>query len=338
MCAPRAARPLGVGGPVRSEQQARPATVMMSRRRGVGCLAAMVALGCALLPACKRDQPTSGPERAESKPSLGPVVVRPIPTVDFRGHGLRLNEGQLVAKVKGLLDHAGLFAEARPKQAVVAVNLEVLPLTEGSGEALEMGVKLRLRMTVRPEGAAPARFGEDSAALGQAPLEARDADQARAAFQRLAERTAGDLVAAYVGRQILWSGNGGQVAAALGSSDNEMRVEALRVIGARKMRDQVPAVLHLLADEDEGVRDAALGTLVALRERGAIKALAESRQMRDAREMRKVLDAIATLGGPEARDYLGFVAETHDDEEIRAMAKAAMDRLSRHPDEGRPTK
>jgi hypothetical protein len=66
--------------------------------------------------------------------------------------------------------------------------------------------------------------------------------------------------------------------------------------------------------------------------------------MRDTREMRKVLDAIATLGGSEAQDYLAFVAETHDDEEIRTMAKAALERLGRRDDRGnkggsfRPTK
>jgi len=41
--------------------------------------------------------------------------------------------------------------------------------------------------------------------------------------------------------------------------------------------------------------------------------------------MRKILDAIATLGGGEARDYLSFVAETHDDEEIRTMAAEALE-------------
>ena len=111
--------------------------------------------------------------------------------------------------------------------------------------------------------------------------------------------------------------------------DNDLRVEALRIVAARNLRSEIPTVLRLLSDEEENVRDAALGTLVALRERSAVKALAESRQMRDAREMRKILDAIATLGGREAQEYLSFVAETHDDAEIRAMAKAAIERLSR---------
>jgi hypothetical protein len=314
---------------------------MMRQGQFLRSLAALATLACALPPACKKDR-TSG--SAEAPPTLGPVSVKPIPAVDFRGQEVHIDEEQLAAKVKSVLAQAAVFAEAQPKRVVVAVTLEALPFTGGNAEALEMGVKLRLRMSVRPEGAAPARFSEDVAAVGQAPLDTRDVGEAKAAFQRLAERTAEDLVQTYVARQNLWSGDAKAIATALGASDSDLRTEALRIVGARKLREQVPLVIRLLADEDEGVRDAALGTLVALRERGAVKALAESRQMRDTREMRKVLDAIATLGGSEAQDYLAFVAENHDDEDIRAMAKASLERLGRHGDRGdkgggvRPTK
>ena len=57
--------------------------------------------------------------------------------------------------------------------------------------------------------------------------------------------------------------------------------------------------------------------------------------MRDRREMRKILDAIALLGGDEAADYLGFVADGHEDPEIRALATAARQRLLRRADGGR---
>jgi hypothetical protein len=57
--------------------------------------------------------------------------------------------------------------------------------------------------------------------------------------------------------------------------------------------------------------------------------------MRDRREMRKILDAIAMLGGQEAAEYLSFVADAHEDEEIRQMAKQALERLKRHADAGR---
>ena len=57
--------------------------------------------------------------------------------------------------------------------------------------------------------------------------------------------------------------------------------------------------------------------------------------MRDQREMRKILDAIAVLGGHEAAEYLGFVADGHDDPEIREMAAEAKKRLLRKNTEGK---
>jgi HEAT repeat protein len=154
----------------------------------------------------------------------------------------------------------------------------------------------------------------------------------------LVERTVEDLLQAYVARQKLWEGSAREIDSALKSSDSDLRVEAMRIVAARGLREEIPTVLLLLSDEDENVRDAALGALVGLRERSAVKVLAESRQMRDAREMRKILDAIGILGGREAQEYLSFVAETHDDEEIRTMAKDAMERLARHAEANRPTK
>jgi hypothetical protein len=300
-------------------------------------LFAFAGLAAALaLPSCHRRAKSEA--KGGEPPVLGQVQVKPIPGLELGGRRLTIDPGQLAVKVSELLDHAAVFAKPDGRPATVDVSLEVIPFAEGGGDATEIGVKLRLRMAIRPEGAAPARFADDVAAVGQSPLAKADADAAQAALQRLAERTTGDLLAAYLARQKLWTGEGKEVFAALASSDMDLRLEALRVIGARQLRDQVPAVMKLLNDDDESLRDAALGTLVALRERSAVKVLATSTQMRDAREMRKILDAIATLGGPEAADYLAFVAETHDDEEIRAMAKTALERLGRGSGRRRPTK
>jgi HEAT repeat protein len=101
---------------------------------------------------------------------------------------------------------------------------------------------------------------------------------------------------------------------------------------------QTDKLLRLLSDEDENVRDAALGAVMTLRERRAVKVLTQSRSMRDTREMQKILSALAVLGGAEARDYLSFVAQNHDDDEVRAMAKQALDTLDRSRDHDRPTK
>jgi HEAT repeat protein len=159
-----------------------------------------------------------------------------------------------------------------------------------------------------------------------------------AAFQRLAARTTEDLLRTYVARQTLWSAGEAAIAQALLSGDGDLRLEAVRIVGARKLKAQLPTVIRLLSDSDEATRDAALGAVVALGERSAIKALADSRQMRDSYEMSKVVDAVASLGGQEAKDYLSFVAETHDDPDIRKMAEAALARLKAREAKSAPTR
>jgi hypothetical protein len=309
---------------------------MKSQRRESTAFLGLV-IWCAFVAStCKRSPPPSATARDET-PALGPVVLKSVPAADFRGDKIRIDEEKLRTKVKGLLEQSGVFAGADAQRAAVVVTIELIPAAEGSAEAVEMVVSLRLKATLRPEGRAPLHYTEDVAAMGRAPLETQDVPEARAAFQRLAERSAEDLVQTYLARQKLWSADARQVAEALKSADNDQRIEALRVVGERQLRDLADLAIGLLEDEDEDVRDAALGALVVLRERGAVKVLARSRQMRDVREMRKVLDAMATLGGREAHDYLAFVAENHDEEEIRAMAKAALERMT-HREQPKSTK
>jgi len=294
--------------------------------RGSRALVAL-ALLC-LSPACKQPRGTQ-PAPPVAPPALGAVRARPIPPLELRGWRIELDAERLAKRVGERLSQDGIFAGGAQKGGTAEVTLEALPLAGDSAEDA-VRVKLRLRVALRPEGAAPAHFAEDAVALGEAPLEAKTADEARAGFQRLTERTADDLVALYVARQRLWQAAAPAIVEALGAPDLESRVEAVRVVAARQLRQAIPKLLTMLEDEDEGVRDAALGALVVLRERGAVKVLAKSRQMRDAREMRKILDAMGTLGGREAKDYLGFVAETHDDEEIREMATSALERMTRN--------
>jgi hypothetical protein len=271
-------------------------------------------------------------------PSLANVTVKPIAPVLAFGQPIGVDVQTTQEKIHSILDGAGLFAPGQAKRpsAQATLQAELIDATSSSEPAL--GVKVRFRVVLRPADSATAHFAEDAEAMGEVPLPGGDAAKARVAFQRLLDRTSEDVVRSYVARQKLWQAAPAEIASALDSADNDFRLEALRIVAARKLPGQTEKLLRLLSDEDENVRDAALGTVVALRERRAVKVLTQSRSMRDTREMQKILSALAVLGGAEARDYLSFVAQNHDDDEVRAMAKQALEDLDRSFDEGQATK
>jgi HEAT repeat protein len=258
-----------------------------------------------------------------------------------RGTSVVLDDGAIARKARDVLAGSGIFFAAegndqKPSRADVAITSEIL-VDDASRDA-DVGIKVRLKIEPHPSTTVTVRYAEDTTALGQAPLGETAVAELVPAFQRLAERTTEDLLRAYVARQKLWFAAEPALAQALLSGDADLRVEALRIVGARKLKTQLTAVIRLLSDSDEATRDAALGAVVAMGERSAIKALADSRQMRDSYEMSKVVDAVASLGGQEAREYLSFVAETHDDPDIRKMAEAALARLKTREAKSAPTK
>jgi hypothetical protein len=185
-----------------------------------------------------------------------------------------------------------------------------------------------LNLSTRP-AEAPGGLNEDLSAASEQPFEVGDKIDRQALGQRLLERTVGDLVGGYAARISLSKAAPEQLHAAIVSDGGALREEAIRIAGTRGLKGEVPALLPLLHNDDERVRDAALGALIALGEQRAVSELTRTRSMRDRHEMRKILEAIAILGGEEARDYLSFVAASHDDEEIRRLATEAKARLER---------
>jgi hypothetical protein len=205
--------------------------------------------------------------------------------------------------------HVALRLETRPQDAPAAVD-----------ENLEAGAEQpyavpRKGTTATPDGGAPAK---------------------QALFERLVLRVAGDLVDGFGAKRRLRQATPAELRAAMTADAGELRLEAIRAVGERHLASESDALLALLDDPDEPTRDAALGALITLGDRRAVTALTRSRSLRDRHEMRKIIEAIAILGGQEADDYLAFVASSHDDEEIRAEAAAARARLQRREAEAHP--
>jgi hypothetical protein len=271
-------------------------------------------------------------------PALGSVVVRRMSGATVHGTEVALDAARIASKAGAVLEGSGIFSASTKSPVSAHVSIEIDVLGEGDGTTPEIGVKVRVKIEILPPKSPAGRYRDDLAAVGQVPLAPASPRDLGGVFQRLAERTLEDLLLGYVARKQLWRADESEIAKALASANNDLRIEAIRVAGGRKMRRQLPSVLRLLADEDEATRDAALGAVVAMGERSAIKALAESHQMRDSYEMGKVIDAVASLGGREAQEYLSFVAETHDDADIRSMAKEALERLETRREIGTPTK
>jgi hypothetical protein len=289
----------------------------------------------ALTVSCKR----SSKDAAPPTPVLGVIEIQDVSAPapgEPSGGGAPYDTRALEGVVRDRLATSGVVVP-RPEPTVAGdggagptvrvrgrVGVEVVEV-EGKG-LLRAGVALNL--STRP-AEAPGALNEDLSAASEQPYDVGPKTDRRVLGQRLLERTVGDLVGGYAARVALTRASPAQLHAAIVSDGGALREEAVRIAGVRGLKAEVPVLLPLLHNDDERLRDAALGALIAMREQRAVGELTRTRSMRDRHEMRKILEAISILGGDEARDYLSFVAASHDDEEIRKLAAEAKDRLER---------
>lgn len=222
------------------------------------------------------------------------------------------------------------------------------------GAAPVAGVDYRLAIEVRLEtlgGASPgplrafvdARLRRVDAAVGDSPIERRAVaegptpmaepppphDAVVAADRRHLDRAVDDVMKGLVASIRIRRGGSDELLSALAAPDAEVRSEAIRVAGERRERAAVPALILQLKGEDTALRDQAIGALVAIGDRRAVKPLTEVAHFRDVTELPKVIDALASLGGDEARAWLEFVASGHDEKDVRELAREGLDRMDR---------
>ena len=303
--------------------------------RAAGRLLVAAVLAGALAPSACRRKATPPP--APPRPALGAIALENMspPGED----GPAVDEAAVESELRKALTASGLLA-ASPGDARAGATARAR--LSFAGECVEVGAKgearaqVRLRIDTRPSDAPGAveldlqgQGVEPYAVPAAGPRAGEPAAPPRPSLTALVERIARDLVEGVASRRRLQEGTPAMLHAAIVADAGELREEAIRIVGERQVREEVPTLLKLLGDPDETVRDAALGALIAMKERGAVRELTQSRSLRDRREMRKIIEAIAILGGQEAHEYLSFVAATHDHDEIRATAAAARARMQR---------
>jgi HEAT repeat protein len=223
-------------------------------------------------------------------------------------------------------DVAGRF-DARP--AVVAVTIGYSEVPEGTDG--RPGVIAAVEARVEP------RDGRSSLAPAMNVLAEQTYDRADAA--RVAgiladhvERVVADAAGGLIAKEEIRLGPPDAALRALDAPDLDLRTWALTIIGHRKLTAAFDAVVGKLGSAQSEERDAALGALIALGDRRAVPAIARMADFQDYAGVRRVIDAVAGLGGDEARDYLEFVASGHPDESIRQQAADALRRLERRAD------
>ena len=111
--------------------------------------------------------------------------------------------------------------------------------------------------------------------------------------------------------------------------DAKRLAAAVGIAGVRHVREAVPALIKLLKHKSQEVADPAIGALVAIGDRRAVRPLTRLTKFSDTAKMAKLIDGIGSLGGREALEYLEFVASGHEDADIRNMATEALERLKR---------
>jgi hypothetical protein len=279
--------------------------------------------------ACRRKAAT-GPRQPALR--LGEVTIR------VEGGDPALDEARLAERLRMQFQASGLItaaADAADMSPVVRLAGRVATeIVEADHKGL-CRAAVSLAITTRPSDA-PGALNEEITAGGEEKFDVGPASDRRAIAANLAERTATDLLGAYLQRTRLRWAPAAELHVALASdAATPLREEAARQVGVRQLREEAPRLLVLLDDPDEATRDAALGALIALRDTRAVAKLTRDRSLRDRHEMLKILDAISLIGGEEAAEYLAFVADSHDDADIRQAAREARDRLQRRTDAGR---
>lgn len=199
--------------------------------------------------------------------------------------------------------------KTKQRSVMVAVEAEVVWAKEG--EALPLRDKVLFERTLEPGSH-------------------EDLDGLMATQAALAVEAAGEGLLA---KEEVRAGPDASVAKVLENPEQnpELTLWALEVVRSQKRSALFDDVVALLDAKNPDVRETAVGVLLALGDPRAVPYLTEKAEMGDRLHLFAVIEAVSTLGGEEAVDFLEFLASGHPDAEVRQRAKDGLERLERAP-------
>jgi hypothetical protein len=271
--------------------------------------AAIVALGL-LANACPRQPGPAAPQRV----ALGELAVYDRTP----GAEQVVTASELLAQVRHHLKQRAITpSTGSTNEVIYDLRMELgLRSAEGGAVALASAAARPRRDGVPLRGDAVERLP-----AGDAPRALR-----RDALLRAVGRVLDDL--AFQARLAVAAP--AALARALGQEKSPQRLAAaIEIAALRRARETVAPLIALLEDERPEIADRAIGALVEIGDRRAVKALAKAANFSDTARLAKVIDAVGTLGGDEAASYLEFVVSGNEDADIRNLAREALERMRR---------
>jgi hypothetical protein len=229
-----------------------------------------------------------------------------------------LSTDETVNALQGALKKEGFILSEGSKRNYAA-KVEVRRESQSFGSGKDQW-QMRVVLAPRDQGLEPGvivmeGLGE-TAADEAVPTQAQLVEAAVAAARELAEE------------RKLMRKTKEEIMSALASPSRRVRDFAVRLAGARKMRDLVPVLCKRLSDEPES--DLVLrivGALVQIGDPRAVSPLVELTKRKHPIFINQIVFAVAQIGGQEAEAYLDTLAQGHPSEQVRNTAGEALQEL-----------
>lgn len=276
-------------------------------RRSLTALALAAAFGCHRLPT--------------GAIAVGSLHVSEANLAGAPELGISVDKAQ--AALRWALESTGKFA-VRPRGARIRLEVEHARRTaSSSGEQAEVSVSLEML----PEGEGERLVAEG---VSRRPADAALDPQARAAAFDAALRAAAGEAAQAIAYQVEARRKPDpELVRDLASADPRLRDYAVRVLADRRNPAVVPSLIARLNDESPVIVLRAIGALVAIGDKRAVRPLIELTKKRPAQVVAQILYALGSLGGPEAEAFLFTLESGSPDEEVRRAAAEAFADLRR---------
>lgn len=279
----------------------------------------LVASAALLLAACSR--------------SPAPVHVASVRlAADAASQPLReagVDEAALDGAARAALREAGfrLGDGTRPHRARVDVlEVRLRPARADGSPRAEVTIEIELAPS-DPAGEGPRReAGTATVPLGggASPREAFLAAVAQAA------RRAADGLALSFAEE---SKSAEELVADLSAGDERVREHAIRLLGDRRSRAAVPALVARLREEEPRLATRVVAALAQIGDERAVPALIDLARSADPAATARLVRFVGDIGGAEAQGYLLTLESGHPDRRVRGAAREALAEMQARADE-----